>query len=142
MRKEKGLAILVDLLKEDCDKVVCAAAATLRNLAMDEKNKELIGKGRCFIASAADTNDGIVLGKYAISALVKKLPSSETPRPPNASDDTIASILSVIYVTTSHNANFARTLHETGGVHRLIYISRSPGDFDERVVRYASLVRL
>jgi len=88
---------------------------------MDEKNKELIGK-------------------YAIVNLVKKLPSTQTPRPPNASDDTIASVLSVIYVTTQHNADFARTLLEAGGVQRLIYISRSSNDFEERVVRYASLV--
>jgi len=41
---EKGIPIIVELIKEPSDKVVCAAATTLRNLALDEKNKQLIGR--------------------------------------------------------------------------------------------------
>jgi len=44
VRKEKGLTIIVDLLGLNSERVVCAAATALRNLALDEKNKELIGE--------------------------------------------------------------------------------------------------
>lgn len=43
VRKEKGLPILVELLRSDVDKVVRAVAIALRNLAMDRRNKDLIG---------------------------------------------------------------------------------------------------
>lgn len=43
MRKEKGLPLLVELLRSDVDKVVRAVAIALRNLAMDKRNKDLIG---------------------------------------------------------------------------------------------------
>jgi len=43
-RKEKGLPILVELLRMEVDRVVCAVATALRNLAIDQRNKELIGK--------------------------------------------------------------------------------------------------
>lgn len=45
MRKEKGLPILVELLRMDNDRVVCSVATALRNMALDVRNKELIGKG-------------------------------------------------------------------------------------------------
>lgn len=45
VRKEKGLPILVELLRSDVDKVVRAVAIALRNLAMDRRNKDLIGTG-------------------------------------------------------------------------------------------------
>uniref|UniRef100_A0A673AZX5 Catenin (cadherin-associated protein), delta 2b n=1 Tax=Sphaeramia orbicularis TaxID=375764 RepID=A0A673AZX5_9TELE len=44
VRKEKGLPILVELLRIDNDRVVCAVATALRNMALDIRNKELIGK--------------------------------------------------------------------------------------------------
>ena len=44
VRKEKGLPILVELLRLNEDKVVCAVTTALRNLALDQKNRELIGK--------------------------------------------------------------------------------------------------
>lgn len=44
VRKEKGLPVLVELLHSDADKVVRAIAIALRNLAIDHKNKDLIGK--------------------------------------------------------------------------------------------------
>lgn len=46
VRKEKGLPILVELLRIDNDKVVCAVATALRNMALDIRNKELIGEWR------------------------------------------------------------------------------------------------
>ena len=44
VRKEKGLPILVELLRMDCDPVVRAVATALRNLAIDNRNKDLVGK--------------------------------------------------------------------------------------------------
>lgn len=44
MRKEKGLPILVELLRMDNDRVVCSVATALRNMALDGRNKELIGE--------------------------------------------------------------------------------------------------
>ena len=46
VRKEKGLPILVELLRMEVDRVVCAVATALRNLAIDQRNKELIGENR------------------------------------------------------------------------------------------------
>ena len=46
VRKEKGLPIIVELLTIEADRVVCAAATALRNLAVDQRNKELIGKSQ------------------------------------------------------------------------------------------------
>lgn len=49
VRKEKGLPILVELLRIDNDRVVCAVATALRNMALDVRNKELIGKSFLFV---------------------------------------------------------------------------------------------
>lgn len=43
VRKEKGLPILVELLRMDNDRVVCSVVTALRNMALDSRNKELIG---------------------------------------------------------------------------------------------------
>ena len=51
VRKEKGLPILVELLHSDADKVVRAIAIALRNLAIDHKNKDLIGKKALALSS-------------------------------------------------------------------------------------------
>lgn len=44
VRKDRGLPVLVELLRMEVDRVVCAVATALRNLAMDQRNKELIGE--------------------------------------------------------------------------------------------------
>lgn len=46
VRKEKGLPILVELLRMDNDRVVSSVATALRNMALDVRNKELIGAYR------------------------------------------------------------------------------------------------
>lgn len=46
VRQAKGLPILVELLRMEVDKVVCAVATALRNLAIDQRNKALIGTWR------------------------------------------------------------------------------------------------
>lgn len=77
VRKEKGLPILVELLRMEVDRVVCAVATALRNLAIDQRNKELIGK-------------------YAMRDLVQKLPSGNVQHDQNTSDDTITAVLATI----------------------------------------------
>nr|XP_006813985.1 PREDICTED: armadillo repeat protein deleted in velo-cardio-facial syndrome-like [Saccoglossus kowalevskii] len=44
VRKDKGLPVLVELLRMDNDRVVSAVSKALRNLSLDPRNKELIGK--------------------------------------------------------------------------------------------------
>jgi len=43
VRKEKGLPILVELLRMNHDPVVRAVSTALRNLAIDPRNRDLIG---------------------------------------------------------------------------------------------------
>lgn len=45
LRQEKGLSAIADLLPHDSERVVKAASGALRNLAVDLRNKELIGEG-------------------------------------------------------------------------------------------------
>lgn len=52
VRKEKGLPILVELLRMDNDRVVSSVATALRNMALDVRNKELIGKYRTVLNKA------------------------------------------------------------------------------------------
>lgn len=57
VRKEKGLPILVELLRMDNDRVVCSVATALRNMALDVRNKELIGEeSLCPTSSSSDLN--------------------------------------------------------------------------------------
>ncbi|KAK6037233.1 Armadillo/beta-catenin-like repeat protein [Cooperia oncophora] len=43
VRVEKGLPVLVELIRLKEDYVVCAVATALRNLSLDPRNRELIG---------------------------------------------------------------------------------------------------
>jgi hypothetical protein len=67
--------------------VVCAAATALRNLALDDRNKELIGK-------------------YAMNTLVKKLPNTRQKTDFPVSDDTVAAVLATLYEIVKKNADF------------------------------------
>ena len=44
VRKEKGLPMLVEFLHMDNQRIVTAMCSTLRNMALDDRNKQLIGK--------------------------------------------------------------------------------------------------
>ncbi|XP_074659788.1 uncharacterized protein LOC141912468 [Tubulanus polymorphus] len=119
VRKEKGLPIIVELLTIEADRVVCAAATALRNLAIDERNKELIGK-------------------YAMRQLVSKLPIGQVEYPP--SDDTIAAVLATLYEVVRKNPDFCQSLLEENGVQKLVNITRSRNKFNAKVVKFASTV--
>ncbi|KAL3289721.1 hypothetical protein HHI36_023121 [Cryptolaemus montrouzieri] len=121
VRKEKGLPILVELLRMEVDRVVCAVATALRNLAIDQRNKELIGK-------------------YAMRDLVQKLPSGNAQHDQGTSDDTIAAVLATLNEVIKKNAEFSRSLLETTGVERLMTITRQRQKYTPRVLKFASQV--
>lgn len=121
VRKEKGLPILVELLRMEVDRVVCAVATALRNLAIDQRNKELIGK-------------------YAMRDLVQKLPSGNPQHDQGTSDDTIAAVLATLNEVIKKNAEFSRSLLDAGGVERLMNITRQRPKYTNRVLKFAGQV--
>ncbi|CRL03444.1 CLUMA_CG016249, isoform B [Clunio marinus] len=121
VRKDKGLPILVELLRMEVDRVVCAVATALRNLAIDQRNKELIGK-------------------YAMRDLVQKLPSGNAQHDQGTSDDTIAAVLATLNEVIKKNAEFSRSLLDAGGVERLMNITRQRQKYTPRVLKFAGQV--
>uniref|UniRef100_A0A667WZ01 Catenin (cadherin-associated protein), delta 2b n=1 Tax=Myripristis murdjan TaxID=586833 RepID=A0A667WZ01_9TELE len=125
VRKEKGLPILVELLRIDNDRVVCAVATALRNMALDVRNKELIGK-------------------YAMRDLVHRLPggaNSSCLVGKTMSDDTITAICCALHEVITKNMENTKALRDAGGIEKLIGIARSKGDkHTPKVVKAASQV--
>ncbi|KAL2085380.1 hypothetical protein ACEWY4_018700 [Coilia grayii] len=148
VRKEKGLPILVELLRIDNDRVVCAVATALRNMALDVRNKELIGK-------------------YAMRDLVHRLPGSSSNSSSSGgggsgggstergerggsvgsagsktmSDDTVTAICCALHEVITKNMENAKALRDAGGIEKLIGIARSKGDkHSPKVVKAASQV--
>ncbi|XP_037831904.1 plakophilin-4 isoform X2 [Kryptolebias marmoratus] len=119
VRKEKGLPILVELLRMDNDRVVCSVATALRNMALDIRNKELIGK-------------------YAMRDLVNRLPGGNTSL---LSDETVAAICCTLHEVTSKNMENAKALADTGGIEKLVNITKGRGDrYSMKVVKAAAQV--
>uniref|UniRef100_A0A673JYF5 Catenin delta-2-like n=1 Tax=Sinocyclocheilus rhinocerous TaxID=307959 RepID=A0A673JYF5_9TELE len=129
VRKEKGLPILVELLRIDNDRVVCAVATALRNMALDVRNKELIGK-------------------YAMRDLVHRLPGGNNNNSTGTggtsksmSDDTITAICCALHEVITKNMENTKALRDAGGIDKLIGIARSKGDkHTPKVVKAASQV--
>ncbi|XP_033960315.1 catenin delta-2b isoform X1 [Pseudochaenichthys georgianus] len=142
VRKEKGLPILVELLRIDNDRVVCAVATALRNMALDVRNKELIGK-------------------YAMRDLVHRLPggsnnnntsgsggggssNSSVLAGKTMSDDTITAICCALHEVITKNMENTKALRDAGGIEKLIGVARSKGDkipkYSPKVVKAASQV--
>ncbi|XP_019910350.1 plakophilin-4 isoform X2 [Esox lucius] len=119
VRKEKGLPILVELLRMDNDRVVCSVATALRNMALDVRNKELIGK-------------------YAMRDLVNRLPGGNTTQ---LSDETVAAICCTLHEVTSKNMENAKALADTGGIEKLVNITKGKGErYSMKVVKAAAQV--
>ncbi|RUS70940.1 hypothetical protein EGW08_021297 [Elysia chlorotica] len=114
VRKEKALPMLVDLLSSENDRVVCATATALRNLAIDEKNKELVGK-------------------YAIRQLVSRLPRDLRSSMP---DDTICAVVATLYEVVKDNQDFALALVLEDGLPRLMHINTSEGRYLARTLKF------
>ena len=109
VRKEKGLPILVELLRMEVDKVVCAVATALRNLAIDQRNKELIGIFflNVFVNGYHNFLAIASLGKYAMRDLVQKLPAGNQ-QDVGTSDDTIAAVLATLNEVIKKHPEFSR----------------------------------
>uniref|UniRef100_A0A915HW02 Uncharacterized protein n=1 Tax=Romanomermis culicivorax TaxID=13658 RepID=A0A915HW02_ROMCU len=76
--------------------------------------------------------------------LIKKLPffaskTTMTTTTTAISEDTVAAILSVIYVTVVKSVEFAKSVLEKGGVQKLIDLSNE-GQYSARVIKYASQI--
>ncbi|XP_026128833.1 armadillo repeat protein deleted in velo-cardio-facial syndrome homolog [Carassius auratus] len=106
VRKEKGLPVLVELLHSDADKVVRAIAIGLRNLAIDHKNKDLIGS-------------------YSMRDLVSNLPCGQQRPAKNLEGDTVVAVLNTILEIVSENLENARFLIQGQGIQKLVSINRT-----------------
>uniref|UniRef100_A0A674AZ66 ARVCF delta catenin family member b n=2 Tax=Salmo trutta TaxID=8032 RepID=A0A674AZ66_SALTR len=106
VRKEKGLPILVELLRSDADKVVRAVAIALRNLSIDRRNKDLIGS-------------------YAMRDLVSNLPSGQQRPAKNLEEDTVVAILNTIHEIVTDSSENARSLIQAQAVEKLVAINKT-----------------
>ncbi|XP_072182312.1 uncharacterized protein [Diadema setosum] len=121
MRKVKGLPILVELLRMKNDRVLVAVAKALRNLAMDPRNKELIGK-------------------YGMQDLVERLPASRTGRripTESSANETIVAILNTMHELISKNQENAKSLRGASGIDRLVSLTKTKGAYPAAVVKAA-----
>lgn len=127
IRKLKGLPTLVHLLKSEeyeDEPIVSVTSIALRNLAIDAKNKELIGK-------------------YAMKDLVAKLPDPAKPMPVRLSvlnEDTITAALACINECIKSSDEFVKSCYNEGGVKRMVYITRNEPHFPIKIVKYAAHV--
>lgn len=127
IRKLKGLPTLVHLLKSEefeDEPIVSVTAIALRNLAIDAKNRELIGK-------------------YAMKDLVAKLPDPSRPLPMRLSvlnEDTITAALACINECIKSSGEFVKSCYNEGGVKRMVFITRNGQHFPIKIVKYAAHV--
>ncbi|XP_056274681.1 ARVCF delta catenin family member b isoform X2 [Pseudoliparis swirei] len=106
VRKEKGLPILVELLRSDSDKVVRAVSIALRNLSIDRRNKDLIGS-------------------YAMRDLVSNLPSGQQRPAKNLEEDTVVAILNTIHEIVTDSSENARSLAQAQAIEKLVAINKT-----------------
>ncbi|XP_049337154.1 catenin delta-1 isoform X3 [Astyanax mexicanus] len=121
MRQEKGLPMMTELLAHGNDRVVRAMSGSLRNLAIDARNREL-------------------LGKHAVPNLVANLPGGGQSQPVRAlSEETVVSVLSTLAEVVGSSVDSAKTLRSSQGIERLVLINKE-GNRSDREVRGAGLV--
>lgn len=65
------------------------------------------------------------LGKYAMRDLVNRLPGGNTTM---LSDETVAAICCTLHEVTSKNMENAKALADTGGIEKLVNITKGRGD--------------
>lgn len=129
IRKQKGLPTLVHLLRSDeyeDEPIVSVTAIALRNLAIDAKNRELIGK-------------------YAMRDLVVKLPDPARPLLPHQrlsvlQEDTVTAALACINECIKASDEFVKSCYYEGGVKRMVFITRNTQHFQIKIVKYAAHV--
>ncbi|CAK6980527.1 catenin delta-1 isoform X3 [Scomber scombrus] len=121
LRMEKGLPMMTELLAHGNDRVVRAMSGALRNLAIDARNRDL-------------------LGKHAVPHLVANLPGGGQSQPVRAlSEETVVSVLSTLHEVLGSSLEAAKILRASQGIERLVLINKD-GNRSEREVRGAGLV--
>lgn len=66
-----------------------------------------------------------ISGKYAMRDLVNRLPGGNTTL---LSDETVAAICCTLHEVTSKNMENAKALADTGGIEKLVNITKGRGD--------------
>ncbi|KAL9978718.1 hypothetical protein ACROYT_G016268 [Oculina patagonica] len=120
VRKEKGLPILVELLRMNHDPVVRAVATALRNLAIDPRNKDLIGQ-------------------YAVKDLVHRLPEPNSPNS-HVEENTIGAILCALHQVVNKSIVNGRHVRSAGGIKKIIAIAQSRDRYSPKIVKTANQV--
>ncbi|XP_029295554.1 catenin delta-1 isoform X2 [Cottoperca gobio] len=121
LRHEQGLPMMTELLAHGNDRVVRAMSGALRNMAIDARNRDL-------------------LGKHAVPHLVADLPGGGQSQPVRAlSEETVVSVLSTLHEVLGSSLEAAKILRASQGIERLVLINKD-GNRSEREVRGAGLV--
>uniref|UniRef100_A0A7N6AVA2 Catenin delta 1 n=1 Tax=Anabas testudineus TaxID=64144 RepID=A0A7N6AVA2_ANATE len=120
VRLEKGLPMMAELLAHGNDRVVRAMSGALRNLAIDNRNCEL-------------------LGLHAVPHLVANLPTNQSQSGRALSEETVVSVLSTLSEVLGNNLEAAKILRSSQGIERLVLINKD-GKRSEREVRGAGQV--
>ncbi|XP_061756100.1 catenin delta-1-like isoform X4 [Nerophis ophidion] len=118
VRLEKGLPMMAELLAHSNDRVVRAMSGALRNLAIDNRNCEL-------------------LGLHAVPHLVANLPGGQSGRA--LSEETVVSVLSTLAEVLGSSLEAAKTLRASQGIERLVLVNKN-GKRSDREVRAAGQV--
>uniref|UniRef100_A0A665T5L5 Catenin delta 1 n=1 Tax=Echeneis naucrates TaxID=173247 RepID=A0A665T5L5_ECHNA len=120
VRLEKGLPMMAELLAHGNDRVVRAMSGALRNLAIDNRNCEL-------------------LGLHAVPHLVANLPGGQSQSGRALSEETVVSVLSTLTEVLGNSLEAAKTLRASQGIERLVLINKD-GKRSDREVRGAGQV--
>uniref|UniRef100_A0A8C5DZ53 Catenin delta-1-like n=1 Tax=Gouania willdenowi TaxID=441366 RepID=A0A8C5DZ53_GOUWI len=120
VRLEKGLPMMAELLAHGNDRVVRAMSGALRNLAIDNRNCEL-------------------LGLHAVPHLVANLPGGKVQSGRTLSEETVVSVLSTLAEVLGNSLEAAKTLRASQGIERLVLINKD-GKRSDREVRGAGQV--
>nr|CAB3234385.1 catenin delta-2-like [Phallusia mammillata] len=134
VRKEKGLPMLVEFLHMDNERIVTVICSALRNMALDIRNKQLIGK-------------------HAMQDFVDLLPNADELSSPSGNTafdfpqigsqrvlliDAVCGALRELVNSSTENAV---RLHAVGAVPKLVAISRSTGyRYPHRLIKAAGRV--
>ncbi|XP_062503852.1 catenin delta-2-like isoform X2 [Corticium candelabrum] len=118
IRKEKGLPILIELLQLPHDTVVRSVATALRNMAVDPRNKELIGLN-------------------GMKRLLSLLPGSNSTQ---LSNNTIAAVLCTIQEVITRNPENARLMKGMQGIQRIVSLAKSQQEYLPKVVQTANQI--
>ncbi|MEQ2187310.1 hypothetical protein GOODEAATRI_003391 [Goodea atripinnis] len=113
-------AKVTELLAHNNDRVVRAMSGALRNLAIDSRNRDL-------------------LGVHALPNLVAVLPEGQSQSRRNLSEETMVSVLSTLAEVLGNNLEAAKKLRASTGIERLVLISKD-GNRSDREVRGAGQV--